>query len=101
MRLAVLFAPHRGMERSCAILMARHPPARTLVGEEIHMQSSPAAAWTNHGGLLSETVFLHDIKCATLQLLRQIAVYDLSAVGRHQPCVKTLARCSEITPQPF
>ena len=37
-----------------------------------------------------EAVFLHDVKRAALQILRQIAVHDLGAVGRHEPCIKAL-----------
>lgn len=42
--------------------MFRQLPARTFVGQKIHVQHAPASARTDHCGLFLESVLLDNIK---------------------------------------
>jgi hypothetical protein len=71
MRAAILFAPHRRLERSGIILVTREVPVGALVAQQVHLQHPPAPAGTQHRGLFFNAIFVHNVKHAALQFFWQ------------------------------
>lgn len=65
-------------------------PAGTFIGQKVHVQDTAAAAWAEHGCLLKEPVFLHDVQRSALKPLRQKIFDEVCAVRRGKPSAQAL-----------
>jgi hypothetical protein len=60
-------------------------PAGTLIGQKIHMEDTATATGAEHGCLLKESVFLHNVQRAATNPLRQRIFDEVRAVARGKP----------------
>ncbi len=65
------------------------------------MQDTAAAAWAEHGRLLEEPVFVHDIQRARVKALPQKIFDEVRAIRRTKPSAQALANWPEKALEPL
>jgi hypothetical protein len=74
--------------------MSRHPPARTFVDEQVHVQDRMAPAGADQCSLFLEAILLHNIKSAAIELFGQPFLNDSRRIRRYDEVTEMLPRAS-------